>query len=145
MGDASPTHSQDEVAYIYRQLRRTLRHGSHPAQLVAYSRPIIHLLAPASQYPGMSLEQRAFMAESALRAAIRRIGGDKAQALNIFLGIAPGYLNTTVEARRKAAAACLGIQPDTFRRPRHERLLLLQVAIEIYRKQAQSACEKGCA
>lgn len=127
------------ITSIYGLLRRALRHGMHPAQMVVYSRPLINLLAPSDPQSEKPIEERAMEAEHQLRAIIRRIGGNKAQALNVFLGLAPGYTATTVETRRKAAARILDIQPDTFRRPRHERMLLLQVAMEIYRIQQPSA------
>lgn len=147
MTNTSPRPSQHTtgVKPIYHQLRRTLRHGTHPAQLVVYSRPFIDLLAPADQHPGKPIEERAVIAEESLRAIVRRIGGTDAQALAIFLGLTPGYTKTTVTYRRKAAAQQLRIQPDTFRRPRHERMLLLQVAMEIYRKQRPLADTRKCA
>jgi hypothetical protein len=120
---------------LHEQLRRSLRHGTRAAQLLIYSRPLIDALTPPEPEPVTEhgIYDRALRAEELIRAAITEIGGTSAEILLIITQLKPGYHRVAFKERRKAAANLLGIQPETFRRGRHEEMLLLELAIQLYR------------
>jgi len=117
---------------IRAELRRALRHGGRAAHLVEYAPGLVALLCPA-QHRGRPPHERALVTEEMIRSAISALGG-RADVLAIVLGLAPGTLELTLEERRRRAAAALDILPATFRRDRHEGLLLWDLATEIYRR-----------
>lgn len=128
-------HQATSVEGLCAELRRILRHGARAGQLLTYSPALIDMLCPTAEKAGLGvpLSVRAMKAEDIIRKAITQIGGCGADALLIVLGLRPGTLGQSLERRRRSAARLLGIQPMTFRRDRHEKLLLLNLAMEIYR------------
>ena len=120
------------IEAIHAQLVRALRHGGRAAHLVRYAPGLVDLMCPAGKHQRPPHE-RALVTEDAIRSAIRSLGG-RADVLAVVLGLAPGTLELTLEERRQRAAAVLGILPATFRRDRHEGLLLWDLATEIYRR-----------
>jgi hypothetical protein len=114
------------------ELHRALRHGGRAAHLVKYAPSLVEMLCPPVQRDRPPHE-RALLAEEAIRSAIGSLG-DRADVLAVVLGLSPGTLELTLEARRQRAASALGMLPATFRRDRHEGLLLWDLATEIYRR-----------
>lgn len=123
------------VEALYVELRRALRHGARAGQLLNYSHNLIDMLCPQSAARGAnrSASVRAIRAEDLIRKGIAEIGGISAEALLIILCLKSGTLDQKLERRRQTAARLLGIQVVTFRRDHHEKLLLLHLAIEVYR------------
>jgi hypothetical protein len=78
------------------QLRRALRHGARASRLVRYTPELIQLLSPHSSGTNAPIYDQAIHAETLLRQAIQRIGGDQGDALAILLGLAPGTHGTTL-------------------------------------------------
>jgi hypothetical protein len=114
------------------ELHRALRHGGRAAHLVKYAPSLVEMLCPPAQRDRPPHE-RALLAEEAIRSAIDSLGG-RADVLAVVLGLSPGTLELTLEQRRQRAASALGMLPATFRRDRHEGLLLWDLATEIYRR-----------
>lgn len=120
---------------LYGALRKALRHGARAGQLLTYSHDLINMVCPPTETAGspVPLTVRAMKTEDIVRAGIAQIGGLGGSALLIVLGLKSGTLDQKLEERRHAAANLLGIQAVTFRRDRHEKALLLNLAIEVYR------------
>jgi hypothetical protein len=127
------------IEAIRADLGRAMRHGGRAAHLVRYAPGLVDLLCPAPQYDRPPHE-RALVAEEMIRSAIGSLGG-RAEVLATVLGLSPGTLELTLEERRQRAAAALGILPATFRRDRHEGLLLWDLATEIYRRAREDGAE----
>ena len=117
---------------LHRQLRRALRHGARASRLVRYTPDLVELLFPDEVCVETSVYDRAIYTETLLREAIEQIGGKHGQALSTILCFASGTLGATLEDRRRQAAELLDILPDTFRRERHEGLLLWDLAMVTY-------------
>jgi hypothetical protein len=131
------------IEAIRADLGRAMRHGGRAAHLVRYTPGLVELLCPAEQIDRPPHE-RALVAEEMIRSGIGALGGG-AEVLSTVLGLSPGTLGLTLEERRQRAAAELGILPATFRRDRHEGLLLWDLATEIYRlaREGGDAVERG--
>lgn len=121
-----------DVEALYKELRRTLRHGARASRLVRFTPELIELLFPASDQSDSTIYERAIEVESVIRQALDSIGGPEAEALSILLCLKPGTTGMTLETRRLHAGEVLGIQPGTVRRERHEGLLLWDLAMEVY-------------
>lgn len=117
---------------LYTELRRALRHGARASRLVRYSPELVEMLCPADQRPDLTVFDRARRTEELLRRAISAIGGSYGEAAAILLCLAPGTLGLTLEQRRQRAGQLLGKLPDTFRRARHEGLLLWDLVGEVW-------------
>lgn len=119
---------------LHRQLRRALRHGARASRLARFTPELVELLFPADDRPDLSIVERALLAERLIRDAVEDLGGDYGRALSIVLALAPGTLGLRLEQRRQMAAELLGVLPDTFRRKRHEGLMVWDLAVEIVRQ-----------
>jgi len=100
---------------------------------VRFTPELVELIFPSEDHPETPLAQRAIYTEDMVREALQQLGGVQGEALAILLGLNAGTLGTTLEERRRQAAALLNILPDTFRRKRHEGLLLWDLTMEVYR------------
>lgn len=129
------TDKAANVERLFLELRRALRHGARAGQLLTYSPAIIDLLCPVTEsaWLGASISVRAMKAEELIRRGIAEIGGRGAEALLIVLGLKPGTLDQKLIRRRESAARALSLQPVTFRSARHEKQLLMNLAIEVCR------------
>lgn len=128
------------VEALHQHLRDALRHGARASRLLRHTHAIIELLYPTANYPHLNKYDCAIAAETLIRQAVDAIGGNPGQALATVLCLPPGTLGRTLDDRRRAAANYLDIEADTFRRDWHEKALLYDLAIEIYRIHAT-----GCA
>jgi hypothetical protein len=134
---------------VQKELKRALRKGARASRLVLYSRDLVELLVPASSTPAeagiagqqsaaeksdapVGIHDRAIAAEGIIRDAIERIGGSSGEALHTIFCLKPGTLGLTLEQRRQMAGELLGMQGETFRRYRHEGLLIWDLAMEVY-------------
>ncbi len=117
---------------LHRELRRALRYGARASRLVRFTPELVELLFPPNEHVETSIHDRAISTENLIRQGIEQVGGTNAEALSIILCLVPGTLRTTLEERRRQAAELLDILPDTFRRERHEGLLLWDLAMEVY-------------
>ena len=122
-----------DIEDLHHHLRDALRHGARASRLLRYTPAIIELLCPAADHPDLNEYDRAIAAESLIRHAIDAIGGNPGHAIATVLCLPPGTLGRTLEDRRRIAAGYLDIEADTFRRYPHEKTLLFDLAIEIYR------------
>jgi hypothetical protein len=116
---------------VHNELKRTLRKGARASRLARYSRSLVELLFPAGSSE-LNLPDRAIAVEQVIREAIASIGGRSGEALAILLCLKPGTLDLNLEQRRQQAAELLNILPDTFRRERHEGLMIWDLAWEVY-------------
>jgi hypothetical protein len=124
-----------DIRQLYRYLRMALRHGGvRASRLLRYTPDIIEFLCPAASDPQLSVHDRAIKIETLMRDAIHAIGGNAGDALATILCLPPGTLGLTLEHRRRIAADYLNIEADTFRRDWHEKALLFDLTIEIYRR-----------
>jgi hypothetical protein len=117
---------------LHQEFKRALRKGGRASRLVRYSPALVELLCPEATTPDLGLHDRAISAEQIIRDAIERIGGNSGEALSTILCLKPGTLGLTLDARRRIAAELLGVQGDTFRRERHEGLLIWDLEMEVY-------------
>jgi hypothetical protein len=117
---------------LHQEFKHALRKGARASRLVRYSPNLVELLAPEADHPERSLHDRAIAAEQIIRQAIEHIGGESGEALATIFCLKPGTLGLTLDARRRMAADLLGVQGDTFRRERHEGLLVWDLAMEVY-------------
>lgn len=118
---------------LHQEFKRALRKGARASRLVRYSPNMVELLASANDQGERSLHDRAIAAEQIIRQAIDHIGGESGEALATIFCLKPGTLGLTLDARRRMAADLLGVRGDTFRRERHEGLLVWDLAMEVYR------------
>jgi hypothetical protein len=134
---------------VQRELKRALRKGARASRLVLYFRDLVELLVPepsASSEVGIAdhgstaersdapvgIHDQAIAAEAIIREAIERIGGSSGEALRTIFCLKPGTLGLTLEQRRQMAGELLGMRGETFRRDRHEGLLIWDLAMEVY-------------
>ena len=122
-----------DIEALHHHLRYALRHGARASRLLRYTPAIIELLCPAADHPDADQYERALRAETDIRRGIDAIGGHAGRAIATVLCLPPGTLGRTLEDRRRIAAGYLDIEADTFRRHPHEKTLLFDLAIEIYR------------
>jgi hypothetical protein len=128
----TPSHEID-VDTLHALLCRTLRHGgAHASSIRLYAPALMDLLYPESEHPDLAIQGRADAVEKDVRAALDRIGEPAGSALAILLCLRAGTLGRKLDDRRHLAGRYLAIEGDTFRR-RHEKPLLLALAIEICR------------
>lgn len=122
-----------DVDALHRGLRRALRQGARASRLVKYVPQVVEMLYPAAAHSDMSLCDRAICAETLIRQAVESIGGNTGQALATVLCLSAGTLGRSLSDRRRVAARMLSMEADTFRREQHEKALLYDVAVEMYR------------
>jgi hypothetical protein len=123
-----------DIRQLYRYLRMALRRGgARASRMLRYTPDMIEFLYPAEIDPQLSVHDRAIKVEGLIRDAIHAIGGTSGEALATILCLPPGTLGLTLEHRRRIAAGYLDIEADTFRRDWHEKALLFDLTIEIYR------------
>jgi len=118
---------------VQKELKRALRKGAQASRLVRFSQSLVDLLVPAHLGgPEIAIHDRAIAAEQLIREGISAIGGASGEALTNILCLKPGTLDLTLEQRRQAAGALLGMEGETFRRDRHEGLLIWDLAMSVY-------------
>lgn len=123
-----------DMEALHRDLRCSLRYGGvRASRLLHYTPDLIELLYPMADYPQLNAYDRAIQTEVLIRQAVDSIGGNAGHALAVILCLPSGTLSRKLDERRSIAANYLGIQPETFRRHRHEQRLLYDLAVEIYR------------
>ena len=157
MREEDPPDSLDPLdpAEVLNELRHAFRHGARAALLTHHAPRLVDLLTPPpadAAQPAATLPRRARETEKLIRIAIAELGGDDAAALSIMFGLTRHAANSSASARRRAAARRLGIQPDTFRRPNHEGVLMLDLAmrlcdltfIRVARLSGLQACDLRC-
>lgn len=117
------------MAELTDALRTAGRHGARAAQLATRTPGLVNLLVPGEDRP---LIERAIVAEQIVDHATRAMPYPLGPAARVLLGLT-GY-PLGLDRRRSAAARLLGVQPDTLRRPRSERALFADLAVEVYRR-----------
>jgi len=122
---------------IHNALRKALRHGARAALLATHSPELIDLLTPGSED---HLNDRARLAEGIIRDGIETLPHPDSDAALALFALSRTRTTTTLEARRRQAAECVGVHPDTFRKPHHEGVLILDITSAIHESiSAQSA------
>ena len=139
------TGGRAEPEALLAHLRRVAHHGARASRLARFAADFVDLVVPIapSERPDARLIQRAILAEGLIRQAAHRLGGDHERALSVILGLEPGTVGMNLERRRQIAAAIVGVLPDTFRRDRHEGLMLWDLACELYQVAEAHPIDEG--
>jgi hypothetical protein len=121
------------------RLRRSFRHGARAPQLVAYAPDLVDLVCPAHDDDPASIYERAVRTEQAISEAVRAMDAPRDAAMEIMLCLRPGTLGVKLDVRRQNAARLFRVSADTFRRrERHEPLLVLDLALKLLQRRADS-------
>ncbi|WP_344837158.1 hypothetical protein [Actinocorallia longicatena] len=117
-----------DPALIHDHLRKVMTHGARASVLATYAPELVDLLVPGAD---TALHGRAYDAEQAIRSGISAMPSERAEALRILFELS-SPTHTSLESRRRSAARRLGLHPTTFRKPHHEGILVLDLAISVY-------------
>jgi hypothetical protein len=117
-------------------LRRTFRYGARAPQLVSYAPGLVDLLCPDHDGDPSSIYERAVRAEQTISEAVKAMDSPRDTAMEILMCLRPGTLGVKLDERRQHAARLFKVSADTFRRrERHEPMLVLDLALTLYRRQ----------
>jgi hypothetical protein len=128
------THLDPEVLFSW--LKAALRHGCRASRLARYARDLVDELFPCDERP---LVMCAADAEALIRRACATYDGDWGDSLTELLGLAAGAHGAALKDRRRRAAGCLRIQPETYRR-HYEDEALWDLCIALISLESRSSC-----
>jgi hypothetical protein len=129
------TQERLDIPELLTHLRRAFRHGARAPQLVAYAPGLIDLLCPDHEDDPSSIYERAVQAEQAISEAVKTMDAPRDTAMEILMCLRPGTLGVKLDERRQHAARLFKVSADTFRRrERHEPMLVLDLALTLYRR-----------
>ncbi len=118
--DTSATSSGDKLLGLANALRRQLRYGLSPSDLLGAS----ELLSFAPHEPGDdSPAVQASAVHRMLLASIEQLPQESRHAVMLLFGLTPETRHEKLTQRRQRAADALGVTPVTFRRRREPQLL----------------------
>jgi len=124
---------QLDMDQLREALKTARRRGVAAARLVTHAPTVIELLYPKTDYPHLTLLQRAVATENLIVAAVDTLNDESRHLSSILLCLTQDTLYSTLQRRREKAAEHVGVLPQTWERGWRERQLLDDLAIQIFR------------